>query len=352
MKDNNKMREQLLIALRACDYDVDAAAEKLGAPVAKVQEFIDSDDELQKIITEGEDPAPADEPEAEPAPRPEPASKPASKLPPGFLRASEAPQSDKFKGLIFGPTGTGKTTLLVTAPNPCIGITELKSTRRIRAVAKTLKKDPPVFPIRSSGDMDDFINYMRSAPETFTLCIDSVTDLYSIIENELIEERGGKALSLQQWGSIQRRVESWLRDLSKLDHHLLVIAGQKEYETKIDGEVVRKVVPAFAGDKLPHSIGGLFQVVGLAFKRKNQETGQTGWFIAFDGDEHITCKGDDGLRAVEVPNVEGWIANIQKAYEAGDHSLVTEYPEEVFTPAPPRASEVAQTPAKKNKKDK
>lgn len=248
-----------------------------------------------------------------------------SGMPQGFFNAADAPSSDLLKILLYGQSGTGKTTCACTAPDPVVALTELKSARRIKAMAKQLGVNVMIAPIETVADMDNFIAQMRNAPKTMTCVIDSASDYYRIIIDRITSKRADPLPSKTDWGTIQSTMERMLRDVVSLPHNVIVLSGQKEYITKEMGEEVRRVVPAFSGDTMPMYIGKLFQAVGLTFKRMDQANGNVYHLVQFAGEDRILSKLDDGLRNIEVPNVQLWMEAIGIAYKEGRHNYSFDY---------------------------
>lgn len=241
-------------------------------------------------------------------------------------RPSDIESSDYVKLLIYGQYGTGKTTLACTAPNPIFGLTEVsRSARRIRAMEKTLGKEILIAQIKTKDDVDEFIKLCRGAKTRRTVVFDSMTDYINILKNSVAKRRSPEAklesvaLTMQDWGYFQTATERIIRDLVDLPHDVIILAHHKEY-VKTKGEAIsRKIVPGFSGDTVPAFVGKFFHAVGFTYV-EHDDKGNAKYRVAFQA-EDIATKIDDGLRPVEVPNVQLWFDNISKAYSEGKHSF-------------------------------
>ena len=252
----------------------------------------------------------------------------------GFFSAEDMSDAKTKKFLIYGPSGSGKTTLACTAPDPYFALAEIgRSSRRIAAMAKTLGKKIEVAPIETKDDMDSFMDEMEKVNEVKTVVFDSATDFY----RPLVEKLLGKKDAVPQrndWQIIQSWMESTLRRLVNLNHHVIVLAGPKEYITKEKGEEVRRIVPAFSGDSMPAYIGKLFHAVGFTMKRTDNE-GFTRYITAFESEDRILTKVDDGLDPIEGQHVQKWMDKIDAAYDKGSHMYAyDELPDEVKSTLP------------------
>ncbi len=282
-----------------------------------------------------------------------------------------------LKALVYGNTGTGKTTLGVTAPKPVILLSERQGAFHIQQAAKRLGVPvPPTFFLQT---MNDYRNWLRALqgdrskplrvterlknpkdnsiserliveleewPETVVL--DSLTDVGRLLVEEIRREsppkRGQDGLPVDSqrfWQTLGDRFKSLVWAFRDLPMNTLFLALSEDREDGEEGLKIRVVTADLPMRKLAKTVAAAVNLVAYSFRREVREgTAPTKiqYGVMVQGPEHVTLKPCHPLRPTEVPNFALWVRMVRDSVE-------------VLPPAPApsqesmQASDLQQEPA-------
>ncbi len=148
-----------------------------------------------------------------------------------------SPKSHKIKAVIYWPSGSWKTTIGGTAPKPIFASAEggLLSIAHLK---------PAYAEIKSLDDLKELLVYLKKWDHAFeTVIIDSITEINEIIKMD-IEKKTWKAMQLQDWGTLAKRIREILRGFRDLDMHVLFIAQESIDK---DGDKIERIMPNLNG---------------------------------------------------------------------------------------------------------
>lgn len=192
--------------------------------------------------------------EAQAAPAAQPS--PSSPFPSPFVRATRSPR--RLKLLLWGDTGTGKTTLALQFPSPAVidleGSTDLYGG----------KFQFDVLPTTSVEGVTEAINFLARKPHGYrTLVIDPITVLWESLQRKwsdifLARNKGGKGhkfefyeLQTRDWMTIKAEWKEIIRALIELPMNVIVTARAKTQYA--EGGFMKAVGETFDGEKsLPY----------------------------------------------------------------------------------------------------
>lgn len=163
----------------------------------------------------------------------------------------------KIKAVVYGSSGTGKTSFGGTAKKAIFASAE----GGLLAIAD---KQPNYVEIKSLNDLKELLSYLRNEKHDYeTVIIDSITEINEIIKAD-IEKKTGKAMQLQDWGTLAKEIKIILRGFRDLPMHVLFIAQETNEK---DGDIVTKVVPSLNG-KAATEIAYFMDIVGYLYIEK------------------------------------------------------------------------------------
>jgi phage nucleotide-binding protein len=210
-------------------------------------------------------------------------------------RISDASLAAKHaKVLVFGPSGTGKTSFAAGAPKPLVVDVEKGGISIKNHYAPGTVK---VLEYKSFYQVEELVKYLNEGHPAFddveTLVIDSMSELHKRGLAEITEREWRKdPVSRNRFVAETedhtennehiRRLTSAMRDLNR---NLVVIAHHRVIMNK--DQTVRAVIPDFS-DKLANTLAGIFDVVGFLSLQEKQ--GEAKRYLRVRGDGTIAAK--------------------------------------------------------------
>jgi DNA polymerase III delta prime subunit len=181
-------------------------------------------------------------------------------------------QSPFLQLLVYGPTGSGKTTWAARAPRPLFLLTErqglasivaanpdaqvalVKDGAHFAVLLQTLKRGAPV-------ELDGQPAFQIGETIFQTLVVDSITDMQQRRKDQI---SGGGVMSLKKWGRLRDKTREALHDLRSLPCNFIGLALAKELHQE-EGE--GRTIPMLQGG-IVHAIGQFFS--GVAYARRSK----------------------------------------------------------------------------------
>jgi len=322
-----------------------------------------------------------------------------------MLFLNNEPDEDFVNMLVYGRSGTGKTTLGCTAPKPLFLLSERQGWDSIRKASKALgQKPPPTFLLQHNRDLQDAIRALNSdhpiqtlvkalvwndeqreakkenrepdpeiakerADETIaglpytdvkTIVLDSITDFFRLVSEEIDEQAppklGKDGLPVKAdryWATLRERCERTVRRFRDVPFHVLYLALLDDRTVGDDDQKTRQVGPDCPMRALPSAIMACTNMVGIMSvqvklqpkKDGEQQDALVRHWVRFAGPDWMMTKPNRPLRDIEVPNVSVWLHTL-KTKDPGDvldlgQGMVTEA--ELSMDAPPETAETAET---------
>lgn len=199
--------------------------------------------------------------------------------------------------LVHGPTGSGKTRLIATAPNPVIAATD-------RGCASLKNYNIPMQPISSVKGMKEFLAWAQGpqGQQFQTICIDDMTEL---AELTLLECRNRTNHLQKAYGEMMDIVYDFirtLRDWPVSSHYIYMACKQQREKDHATGQFI--YTPDFPGQKLGGRVSYFFDEVYALFAGTDQNTGAFVNWLRTRRDNQYECKTrGDTLELWEAANL-------------------------------------------------
>lgn len=261
-----------------------------------------------------------------------------------------------LKALVYGKSGTGKTTFGVSAPRPLILLSEGQAVPNIRAAAKRHGTEAEVLFMES---LDDYRNVIRALngdpakpfvvvdsihgellrmdPWPESVVIDSLTDACELVSKEIREQsppRAGKdglpVDSERYWNVFSDRAQKLIRAFRDAPLNVLFLCLLDDRELGKDDAKVRWVGPQLAMRKLPAAVMAAVNVVGVTYRKRATKPDPVTkelpmiYGIQTTGATFMELKPFPPLRDNEVTDFKSWC---QRVNGIDDGSIAPE-PEE------------------------
>jgi len=168
---------------------------------------------------------------------------------------------DGIKINLYGKSGTGKTTLWATFPDPILAIICSGSIKpgELRSIdTPDNRKRIQTVTIESAGEIQEIVADQKERGKYATVVLDHATGLQDMTLREVlgIEElppQSSWGIATQQnWGTCALRMKERLRELLGLDCNVVIVAQEREFNT--DGE--SELLMPFVSSALSPSVVG------------------------------------------------------------------------------------------------
>lgn len=227
------------------------------------------------------------------------------------LPAGELDDAVKFKILISGASGSGKTTMAARFKRPFIATFELQGIPAIQhanpnAVVFHNSEGRPG--VQSIGDIAELVNMIADPrmQEFDAFILDSATDMMDKFKDHFEKKYPNDGDGFKRWGAIMDKTQSVLRKVRDMPTHALVTALDVEVE---DGNrIVHR--PALYGKSsgFPQKIPKFFNLVGYAYKKMSDNGPQHS--VMFSGPDKYLTKSFPGMDTVEPAEPQEWLRKL------------------------------------------
>ena len=194
-------------------------------------------------------------------------------LPAELTFVEEATAPETFNVLLYGPTGSGKSTAAATAPGPLLWVNAegpgaLAFPRKVAARRGTKIHEVRVETgISVKGTLKDVVWHikLRKEPVVNTVVVDTVAKVRDALIRQIVSP--GSKNTIQQFGEVARILEEYVRVMRDLAVNLVLIC----HEEVADAEGERIVQPLIGGSLTP-KIPAEMDVVAFCGAAKDEQT--------------------------------------------------------------------------------
>lgn len=175
--------------------------------------------------------------------------------------------------LLYGRSGTGKTTILGTAPKPLLILdVREKGTTSIRN-----NKDTFVLPISNWKDLEEAYWYLVNNEDKFkSVAIDTVTQLQDYALSEVRGSSDG-LVSRKSWGEASSLLKTWIMLFRDLPANVIFTAqdrktkGQEDDDEEDDNSILPEIGP-YVMPSVAKVLNAAVDVIGMTFIREITKT--------------------------------------------------------------------------------
>lgn len=226
-----------------------------------------------------------------------------------FAIKTYSPQDQFIKAVIYGASGSGKTTFAVTAPKPIFASSE-KGLMSIR------QHKPAYAEINSLKDLQDMLAYLQTPWHGYeTVIIDSITEINDIIKSE-IEKRNKRNMQLADWGELSKQIKVIFRGFRDLPMHVIFIAQET---TEKDEDKITKILPSLNG-KAATEIAYYMDTVAYAYIDK----AGVRKVITAPHNLYLTKDRTNVIQGGENQSFSDWVKEMKKEVKTGKEKTLFE----------------------------
>lgn len=186
---------------------------------------------------------------------------------PGTPKTARSPRSDSvldrigpvsftdegIKMLLYGRSGTGKTTLWATFPGPilvmvCSGGTKPGELRSVNTKEYRSKISQVV--LETPEEVKEILDHVKDVGEYQTIVLDHASGLQDLVLksilgiDELPAQKGWGLASQQQYGQCTLQCKEMLRSMLGLDANVVIVAQEREFNAESDSDLILPTVGA------------------------------------------------------------------------------------------------------------
>ena len=229
------------------------------------------------------------------------------------------PDQRLLRMLVFGPPGAGKTHFATSYEDVVIleleeqGVDTIESahpdTLLFGSGARNIAKfaDVRAFIAAIQNGNDKELREIDAASKAagragLVVAIDSAFELQNAQIDDLLD--GKSQMTKRDWGNLAGRQRTLYRSLRAIPYHLVVLSL---VDWTQDDERGRQLGPLVKGG-LSREIGGYFNLVAYAYKRRDPSSGNVEHYLITEGSESLQTKPFGPIAGVVTPDLGGILA--------------------------------------------
>lgn len=187
--------------------------------------------------------------------------------------------SDGISMLVYGSSGTGKTTFAGTFPGLILWIVVSGGNKpgELRSLnTPAMKKKIQKVELESSDDLRALIEYQKESGQYVTKVIDHVSGLQDLVMSEILgkpvaaQKSWGDATQ-QQYGKCALIVKDLLRDFLGLSCNRILVGQERSFEAKEDNDLIQPNIGVAVSPSIAGWIYPAVDYVCQTFKKQKTE---------------------------------------------------------------------------------
>lgn len=213
----------------------------------------------------------------------------------------------RFKVLLYGVAGTGKTTMAATFPRPLFLDLEggMMSTRRVGPVLRYPAN--PKESIKSYPQVVDFYNAVvaEKDPQFDTIVIDSLNELQLLVTQYVVGKfrkvtrQYDDQMTLADYGKANRDFAKVVRLFLNLPFNVVFTAASTQKEFGDEGSI--QIGPKFVGKQVGPDVQRMMDMIGYCFA-KRMPNGTSEHYVSFRMTADYLAKDRLGIASQDIPN--------------------------------------------------
>ena len=202
----------------------------------------------------------------------------------------------KLKVLVYGKSGTGKTTFACGFPKPFVFDFD-------GGMLSQRGKDIEYDTFTSWSSFQAKLQQLQGHCPYETIVLDSVTTMQEYMMKDILTVNKRTEPTLHEWGRLVDGLQALFMQLTKMANHLVVVAHEQVLQDEVTSEIL--VLPLIVGKKLPGQIPLWFDEVYRSQTATDSKTGKAVYQILTTAGLRYVAKSRLGvLDPIEVPSYQ------------------------------------------------
>lgn len=202
------------------------------------------------------------------------------------------------KGVVFGPSGVGKTRLATTAEHPFIISSE-------NGLLSLRKEKIPYVEVKTAKEVEDIHQWILKSTEArqyWTIICDSGSDLAEVT---LSDKKKTKADGRAAHGDTQDIIDDMFRDFRDMyGKHVIIIAKEMKVEVTIGFTKFNRCIPIMPNQKMQNGLPYMFDLVLHMYKLQHTDGNIYPAFHCVEGNEWFAKDRSGNLDPIEPANLK------------------------------------------------
>lgn len=214
----------------------------------------------------------------------------------------------RLKVMLYGVSGTGKTTMAATFPRPVFldmegGMLSVRKYSPLRYPADPNKD------IKNYSQVVDFIQLVRSykpgeAPFE-TIVLDSLNELQILVSQYIVQKytkvkrQYHDQLTLADYGKANRDFAKLVRLFIKMPYHVVFTAMSTQKESGDDSDI--QIMPKFTGKQVGPDVQRMMDMIGYCHAKRMKD-GSSEHYVSFHITPQYIAKDRLGIVSKDIPN--------------------------------------------------
>lgn len=212
----------------------------------------------------------------------------------------------RLKVLLYGVSGTGKTTMAATFPKPLFLDLEsgLRSTLRVGSVLRY--PSDPTEDVKEYSQVVEFYKLVKNMknPPFETIVIDSLNELQVLVTQNVVsrfkrvKRQYDDQLTMADYGKANRDFMKVIRLFLKLPYHIVftAIASQRD-----PGDEETQLFPKFVGKQVGPDLQRMMDMIGYCHAKRMKD-GRSEHYVSFHITPQYVAKDRMGIVSRDIPN--------------------------------------------------
>lgn len=239
-------------------------------------------------------------------------------IPAGLVFVDEPAAPEHLNVLLYGPTGSGKSTAAATAPGPILWL-NADGPNALAYARKTARgSNKAIFEVRVEPGQDvrqtlrDVIKHVRDSrpPEVQTVVVDTIQKVREALIAQLVVQSAKN--TLQQYGDVAKALGGFVRTMRDLPVNLIILAHEDVQDA--DGD---RIVRPLIGGALTETIPGEMDIVAYCSTHRGDDKTVEYLGQLVEGRGRRAKDRSGGLGAVRPLDMTEWISTYRAALSEG-----------------------------------